>query len=159
MTTTARLAAAALALLATPLALSACAGATGDDIAAEVARGVTAADPAIVDAAVQATDGVAGRTVWVRLYVDDIDGAALASVIDAALPATLAASPVRPVEVYLDVHDAPKPEEVEFRSRSGLDLTEATTALGIYRWYSDRLVGVGIADLEARYGTWDELHG
>jgi len=159
MTTSTRIAAAALALLAAPLALSACSGASNVDIAAAISDGVRAADPAIADVAVQSTDGVAGRTVWVRLYVDLGEEPDLASVVDAALPAILTSSPVRPVGFYLDVHEAPAPATVDFRSRSGLDLTEAAKELGVYGWYSDRVLGGSTADLEARYGTWDELHG
>jgi hypothetical protein len=159
MNTTARIAAAAVALLAAPLALSACTGASNTDVAAAIADGVHAANPAIADVAVQSTDGVAGRTVWVRLYVDPADESDLASVMDSALPAILTASPVRPVGFYLDIHEAPKPDEVVFRSRSGLDLTEASKELDIYDWYSDRLVGGSTDALEAKYGTWEELHG
>jgi hypothetical protein len=162
-TPTARIAAAAVALLAAPLALSACAApastVSNDELAAQIADGVRAADPAIADVAVQSTDGVAGRTVWVRLYVDLDDEPDLASMVDAALPAILASSPVRPVGFYLDVHEAPAPATVDFRSRSGLDLTEAARELGIYDWYSDRVLGASIADLEARTGSWDELRG
>ena len=159
MNTTARIAAATVALLAAPLVLAACAGASNADIEAQITEGVRGADPAIVDVAVQSTDGVAGQTVWVRVYVDPEADPDLASVMDAALPALLASSPVRPIGFYLDVHDAPKPDDVDFRSRSGLDIADAAKELGIYNWYSDRLIGAGTDQLEGKYGTWDELHG
>ena len=159
MNTAARIAAAAAALLAAPLVLAACSGPSNSDIESQIANGVRVANPDITDVAVQSTDGVAGRTVWVRVYVDGSEQTDLAAVLDAALPAILESSPVRPVGFYLDVHESPRPDEVDFGSPSSISIADAAKAINVYSWYADNLLGTSTDNLEAKYGTWDELHG
>lgn len=150
-----RIAAALAATVAVPLGLAGCATVSTDDVADAVIPAVVAADPAIADAVLTASHGVAGTGIWVRVYVDDEDPVTLARVIDAALRATLESSPVRPVDVDLDLALAPRPADVNLNV-GRLPIMDLAADLGLGDDVADDVVGLSIDELEQRYGPWSE---
>jgi hypothetical protein len=151
-----RIAAALAVALATPLALSGCAATPDFDTAVQEA--VAASDPVIENAFTATSTGLAGIGVWVRVYVTSTEHDDLVRVIDTALETTLAASPVRPVSVRLDVAQAPMPDKPNMSQRN-LPIEEAARELDLYDGHlSDDTISGTIDFFEERYGTWEELH-
>lgn len=151
-----RIAAALAVALATPLALGGCAATPDFDTVVQEA--VTASDPVIGDAFTATSTGLAGIGVWVRVYVTSTEHDDLVRVIDTALEATIAASPVRPVSVRLDVAEAPMPGKPNM-SQPNLPIEEAARELDLYDGHlSNDIISGTIDFFEERYGTWEELH-
>jgi hypothetical protein len=149
---------AALAVaLATPLALSGCTNPASFETV--IPEAVVASDPIIEDALVATSTGPAGTGVWVRIYVTSTEHESLVRAIDAALEATLAGSPARPVELDLDVAHAPMPTEPRMTQPS-IPLEAVARELDFYdsgNFFNDIISGT-TDFFEERYGTWEELH-
>ncbi|WP_193509947.1 hypothetical protein [Cryobacterium sp. BB736] len=150
-----RIAAALAVVLATPFALSGCVAAP--DFHTVVPAAVVASNPVIEDAFTATSTGIAGVGVWVRVYVTSTEHDDLVRVIDSALEATLAASPVRPVSVRLDVAASPMPGEPNM-SQPNISIEDAARELDLYDGHlSDDTISGTIDFFEERYGTWEEL--
>lgn len=143
------------AVLAVPLALSGCASPAAME--EDVSSAILKADPAIVDVYMTSATGPGGIRIGARVYVDTTEPADLARVIDASLRAIITASPERPASYSLDLAEAPKPSTVVL-SRGAIPLEAAARESGWYEYFSNDKIQGATDDLEARFGTWEELH-
>lgn len=145
------------AALVLPLGLTGCTGSPADTRSA-VSAAVAAADPDITDVYVATGSGLAGISIRVRVYIQPVDTAAVARIMDASLKAILVASPERPASFTLDVSEGSKPSDINFNV-GAIDLEDAARAADLYSYYSDDAITAATDVLEDRYGTWADLHG
>lgn len=143
------------AALAVPLVLSGCASPT--DMKDAVAEAILAADPAIVDVYMTSAAGPGGTSLGARVYVDSIETADLARVLDASLRAVLVGAPERPSSYSVDIAEAPKPSKVVL-SRGAVSLEAAAREAGWYENFLNDSISASTDTFEARFGTWEELH-
>lgn len=142
-----------------PLGLAACAsGGSGSDRDAEaiavVERAVGAAVPEANGVFVtMAFSGPSDRIMGVRLYVDPVDGAALADAVDRALGEAWAASPIALVSLSLEAVAGERPDTPPRGVEQAIDLRPAAAELGIEpRDVVDRRIVLSDVILEERYG-------
>lgn len=142
------------AAVAVPLVLTGCS--SDDAIARDIETAVSESAPHITGSYASLAYSGLQRTVWVRVYVDTIDDEELSVVVDRALEAAWMASEVKPSRITIDAHEGSRPDAVEVRARSGVDLTAAAELLGIRDTAFNRVMVLNSSILTDRYGEWDD---
>lgn len=137
------------------LGLASCA--LSEDFSERISAEILASDTTITDVYVTNGHGVAGVSPYVRIYISTVDPDTLATTMDTALRAILIGSPERPARFTFDVAEGAKPEQVSL-GRGAYPIEDAAKSVGLYEHYQDNLLTGTTDDLEARYGSWEELH-
>lgn len=110
---------------------------------------VLATDPNVTSVEMSNAVGIAGTSLHAVLTVKSTDLDDLVATIDSAMLAFLTGTPARPVGYGLELVDADGKE---------IDIEEPAKASGWYDEAFNNQLGGGIDPVEARFGTWEELH-
>ena len=146
----------AAALVISPTMAGCAPVASDSEIATEIEEAVTSGVPHVTASHASLAYSGTARTIWIRVYVDSEATEDLSGVIDATLQTVWETSRVDPARVTIDAHLGDKPEKVEVRPRTGLDLRAAAKAIGLAAFAGDDVVALSAIDLTSRYGAWTQ---
>jgi hypothetical protein len=123
------------------------------DVGAAVSKAVPEAHGILVGVSYDGSP--ARRAIYVKVYIGRGGSPDLSSIVNRALKAAWASSPVAPVGIGLAVVDGPKPADASTAQVDGVDLSATAKKLGFDgAWLGLRDLEVPDSGMAKIYGAW-----